>query len=150
MNPAGLGLAVLALLGLAAASGSRRGGGGGEAAARAALRAPDDVARRPGFVSERDPRGRVILPGVADIQRVGGELEQDVRTPRPAEARRLAGRLSRALRSATPGPVEREDVRAFQLAAGVAPTGLYDAATAAKLRHFGIRNAPPAWFLGAT
>lgn len=152
---AGVGIAIAALLGLGAMGGGSRRGASGDAAARAALRAPNNVASRPDFISPRDPRGRVILPGEGDIQRVSGvgvgagELAAvRTRRARPSEARRLAGPLARALRKGEPAPVERSDVRAFQRAAGLIANGLYDRATADALRHYGIRNAPPPFFLG--
>lgn len=68
-------LAIPIGLGLLFLLGGRRGGGG-EAEARRALGASDEEARRPGFTSASDRRGRVILPTEADIVQTRG---RDVR-----------------------------------------------------------------------
>jgi hypothetical protein len=63
--------------------------------------------------------------------------------PRGADAdaaRRLAGPLSRRLRGARAGSY-RDEIRAFQRAAGLTADGLYGGTTANALRYFGIADA---------
>lgn len=162
----GKGIAILGIVGLGALAlggGGRRGSSdprAAEAAARRKLRATPAQVQAPGFV----PAGGGRLTGdarVAGVERelVGATLDEldelavaqalvGASTPRPnhARARKLAGPLSRALRSSSPGALEREDVRAFQAAAGLPPSGHYDTAVAAALAHYGIRNPPAPWF----
>lgn len=140
-------------LGLLAAGGSRRSGragGGGREAARRRLAASDAEARRPGFV---DPEGERRLTVGAQLAATedGALVELDAIAPAdPKRARALAAPLYRALRLVQrPGPVSRDDVRAFQVAAGLAPSGLYDRPTFDALKRYGIRRPPEPWFLTA-
>lgn len=69
------------------------------------------------------------------------EIESPASGFDPQLARRLASQTARAVRDRLPGA--ELNVRHFQQAAGL-PPGPYDPRTAAALRYFGIRNAPPA------
>lgn len=134
----------LLLFGLGmAAGGSRRGGASGEAAARRALSASDATARAPGFYNARDARGASLTgqPTTAGLE--VGALPRGAQLNR---ARRMAGQLTKALRAAEPSEFARDDVRAFQTAAGLDPSGLYETSTRDMLAHLGIKNPPAAWF----
>lgn len=120
--------------------------------AAAALTGPE-----PRTVPEEPParRGRVTLPGLADIERTPSSSSSSSSSSRrrvterelpgsgydPAEARRLAPRVARSLRS---GGGYRTALTAFQRAAGVEADGLYGPESRAALRYYGVADPPPA------
>jgi len=116
---------------------------------RAAERALTSASPPAAVVEE--PRGRVILPTEADIERVpsSSSSSASASTPRPrapggynpAAARSLAPRVDRTLRS---GGGSTGIIRDFQRAAGIPVDGRYGPQTRAALVYFGIPTPPPA------
>ena len=104
----------------------------------------------PASVAE-EPRGRVILPGLSDIERTSppSTSSTSTSTPRPrapggynpAAARSLAPRVDRTLRS---GGGSTGIIRDFQRSAGIPVDGRYGPQTRAALVYFGIATPPPA------
>lgn len=108
---------------------------------------------------ERTSHGSVRLPEASEIttSRVSGDGMDDdtpvvrlaggleVRPVDRTKARQLAGPLARMLKGAVRGQ-HATNVRAFQKAAGMLPTGEYDGRTYNALRFYGIQAPPPALY----
>lgn len=130
---------------------SRKAEGAGAAAAQAGARARAAPAPQPPArtAAEATARARAVQAQNQRQAQVGGSEEDpsrrvgsdpDPTVPNPTMARHLASQTARAVRLRLVG--WQNNLRMFQTAAGMLPTGIYDAETRAALVRFGIRNAP--------
>lgn len=128
---------------------SRKAEGAGAAAAQAGVRAraeqqpsartPAEATARARAVQAENQRQAQVSGSELDPSRQVGS-DSDPTVPNPTMARHLASQTARAVRLRLVG--WQNNLRMFQVAAGMLPTGIYDAETRASLVRFGIRNAP--------